>query len=280
MHIKICEVSPRDGLQNHRVDVSTPDKISMVGALSACGFYSIEATSFVSPKWVPKMADGGDVMQGITRHSDVAYIVLTPNVRGVENALPHKPDMMCIFPASSETMSEKNLNADKKTVFEKNAMVVKMAHDNNIKIKACLSCAGYCPYEGDVAAATIADDVLRLLDMGCEEIGLADTAGGITGDKSKAVLEAVLKHISPDIMSGHFHDTNGYALDNVDVYMDAGISLFDSAILGLGGCPFVENAKGNLDTRKLLTHLHSLGHTTDIDMDAFTTAEDIIRPMV
>ena len=280
MHVHICEVAPRDGLQNHSKDLSTADKIIMVDALSACGFYSLEVTSFVSPKWVPKMADGGDVMRGITRRSDTEYIVLTPNTRGVENALPHKPDVLCIFPASSESFSMKNLNADKNTVFDRFGAVAKMAHDNGIGVKGALSCAGYCPYDGDIDPQIVADDVMRMVDMGCQEIGLADTVGGITGEKSKSVLDAVLKHMSPHMLSGHFHDTHGYALDNVDVYMDAGITLFDSAILGLGGCPFAKGAKGNLDTRKLLTHLHNNGHTTDVDMDAFTNAETAIRPIV
>ena len=280
MHVKICEVAPRDGLQNHSRDVSTQDKIAMVNALSPCGFHSIEVTSFVSPKWVPKMADASDVMGGISRRAGVAYIVLCPNDRGVDNARGHNPDYICIFPASTNAFSRRNLNADKADVFARFATVAKMAHADNIKVKACLSCAGYCPYEGDIDPQIIADDVARMVDMGCEEIGLADTVGGITGDKSKAVLEAVLPHVSPDILSGHFHDTHGYALDNVDVYMDAGVSLFDSAILGLGGCPFAKGAKGNLDTRKLVTHLQDNGHTTDIDLDALATAEQTIRPIV
>ena len=280
MHVDICEVGPRDGLQNHSQDVSSPNKIKMVDALSACGFFSIEVTSFVSPKWVPKMADGGDVMAGITRRADIEYIVLTPNDRGVENALPHAPDMLCIFPATSESFSQRNLNADKDTVFKRFEGVAKIAQEHNIKIKGALSCAGYCPYDGDIDPQIVADDVMRMVDMGCHEIGLADTVGGITGEKSKSVLEAVLKDTSPDMLSGHFHDTKGYALDNVDVYLDAGIRLFDSAILGLGGCPFAKGAKGNLDTRKLITHLHDNGHTTHINMDALAHAENTIRPMV
>ena len=280
MHIKICEVGPRDGLQNHSKDIATTDKITMVNTLSHCGFYSMEATSFVSPKWVPKMADASAVMAGITRKNGVNYIVLTPNDRGIQNALPHTPDTINIFPAASEEFCQKNLNAPKTETFARFATVAKIAHENGIAIKGSLSCAGYCPYAGNIAPQTIADDVKKLQDLGCQEISLADTVGHITPDISKRVLDEVLKIAKPDQLSGHFHDTTGYALDNVDAYMEYGITLFDSAILGLGGCPFAKGAKGNLNTRKLVEHLHKNDHTTDIDMNTLTKAETIIKSFV
>lgn len=280
MHIRICEVGPRDGLQNHSKDVSTPNKITMVNTLSQCGFYSMEVTSFVSPKWVPKMADATAVITGIDRMPEVDYIVLTPNERGIQNALPHAPDTINIFPAASEEFCQKNLNTTKDETFARFATVAKIAHKNNITIKGSLSCAGYCPYAGDISPQTIADDIKKLQDMGCQEISLADTVGHITGDKSRRVLDAVLKITKPEILSGHFHDTMGYALDNVEAYMGYNITLFDSAILGLGGCPFAKGAKGNLNTRKLVEYLHKNGHTTNIDMEALTQAENTIQPFV
>ncbi len=280
MYIQICEVSPRDGLQNHPVDVSTDDKIVMIDTLSQCGFTSIEVTSFVSPKWVPKMADGGEVMQGITRLDNINYIVLTPNQRGMENALNYHPDSICIFPSATEAFSKRNLNATKQQAFDRFARVAKLAHAHNIKIRGSLSCAGFCPYVGVVSPRVIADDVQKLLDMGCHTISLADTVGGVTGDMSRAVLDTVLKYVNPHRVFGHFHDTRGYALDNVDAYMDAGVTAFDGAILGLGGCPFAKGATGNVNTRKLVTHLHATGHTTNICVDTLIQAEKTIQKFV
>ncbi len=280
MHIHICEVGPRDGLQNHATDVRTADKITMVDSLSACGFSSIEVTSFVSPKWVPKMADASDVMNGIIRRDHTRYIVLTPNERGIERAIAHNPDSICIFPAASEAFSKRNLNATKQQAFARFATIANIAHAHNINIRGSLSCAGFCPYAGAVPPSVIADDVQKLLDIGCHTISLADTVGRITSDISRAVLDAVLKYVSPHMVSGHFHDTMGYALDNVDVYLEAGITAFDGAVLGLGGCPFAKGATGNVNTRKLITHLHSQGHTTDICVDTLSHAEKSIQKFI
>ncbi|MCG6883244.1 MAG: hydroxymethylglutaryl-CoA lyase [Silicimonas sp.] len=275
--VEIVEMAPRDGLQNEKREVPTPEKIELVDRLSRAGFRRIEVTSFVSPKWVPQLADAADVMEGITRASGVKYGVLTPNIRGLERALEARPDWVAVFASASEGFSRANLNCSIAESLDRFRPVVAGALAAGIDVRGYVSCITDCPYDGKVAPSAVADVTASLLRMGCCEVGLGDTIGAGTPESVGAMLDAVLKIARPDQLAGHYHDTNNLALDNIEVSLERGLRVFDAAAGGLGGCPYAPGAKGNVATEAVLDRLAALGFETGIDRDAVTAAGEFAR---
>ena len=246
--VEIVEMAPRDGLQNEKAEVPTAQKIALVDLLSKVGFKRIEVTSFVSPKWVPQLADAAEVMAGITRAPGVGYGVLTPNTKGLERALEAKPDWVAVFASASEGFSRANLNCSIAESLERFRPVVEAARGHGIPVRGYVSCVTDCPYDGKVAPGPVAGVAWALLEMGCHEVSLGDTIGAATPESTRSMLEAVLEMTSPDRLAGHFHDTGGRALDNIETCLAAGLRVFDAAVGGLGGCPYAPGAKGNVAT--------------------------------
>ncbi|SHH43486.1 hydroxymethylglutaryl-CoA lyase [Pollutimonas bauzanensis] len=266
--VKIVEVSPRDGLQNEKEFIATPVKIELIDRLSQAGFPNIEAVSFVSPKWVPQMADGAEVMAGIQRRPGTIYSALTPNLRGFEGALAAGIDEVVIFGAASEAFSQKNINcsiAESITRFEPVAQAAKAA---GLRLRGSISCALGCPYQGETPIASVVDVARRMLALGCDEIDVADTIGVGTALRVGQVMRAVTEIVDPARISGHFHDTYGQSLANILAAMEAGISIFHSSVGGLGGCPYAKGATGNVATEDVLYMLRGLDIDTGIDLDA------------
>lgn len=279
-HVTLVDVGPRDGLQNEKQPVATADKIALVHALQAAGLREIEVTSFVSPKWVPQMADAADVMAGITRQSGVRYAVLTPNLKGWEAASPTRPDEIVVFGAASEAFSQRNINCSVEESIERFAPVVAAARAAGVKVRGAISCAVGCPYEGAVSPAQV-ERVARLMaGIGVQHMGVADTIGVGTPRQVQAALEATLKHFPIEEVSGHFHDTYGQALANVYASLEVGIRTFDTSVSGLGGCPYAKGATGNVATEDVVYLLHGLGIETGIDLDALIDAGQAIRTAV
>ncbi|MGH1359413.1 MAG: hydroxymethylglutaryl-CoA lyase [Burkholderiaceae bacterium] len=265
--VHITEVGARDGLQNEKQPVPASTKIELCDRLTAAGVTQLEATSFVSPKWIPQMADAAEVMAGIKRDG-IRVSVLTPNVRGIEGALASGADEVVIFGAASEAFSQKNINCSIAESIARFEPVAKIALDNGIRLRAAVSVAFGCPYQGEVPVASVVDVTQRFKDLGCAEIGIADTIGVATGDQVKQVFDAVSKVTSLDDLSGHFHDTYGQAVTNVYASLQAGISRFDTSIAGLGGCPFAKGATGNVATEDVVYLMHGLGIQTGLDLNA------------
>ena len=276
----IYEVGPRDGLQNEKEIVATQDKIMLIDLLSAAGFRKIEATSFVSPKWVPQMADAAEVMAGIKRKHGVTYAALTPNLKGFEAALAAQADEVAIFASASETFSQKNINCSIEESFERFAPVMDAAKSAGLPVRGYVSCVVACPYEGPVAPAAPRHVAERLIQLGCYEVSLGDTIGAGTPETVRAMLDAVLEALPADRLAGHFHDTGDRALANVAAALDLGIRTFDSAIGGLGGCPYAPGAKGNVATGALFRLLEERGFSTGIDPAALTEAERFMATIV
>ena len=266
-HVTLFEMGPRDGLQNEPAQIATADKIALVDQLSDCGFAKIEVTSFVSPKWVPQMADAAAVMAGITRAPGVTYAVLTPNMRGFNGALAAKADEIAIFGSASEGFSQKNINCSIAESLERFEPVVAAARDAMIPVRGYVSCVTDCPYDGPTPPASVARVAAALRDMGCYEISLGDTIGAGTPATVGAMLDAVCAVVPADRLAGHFHDTKGRALDNIAVSLDRGLRTFDSSVAGLGGCPYAPGAKGNVATEAVVAMLHARGYTTGIDLE-------------
>lgn len=264
--VTLFEMGPRDGLQNEKRFVPTADKIRLVDLLSDCGFAKIEVTSFVSPKWVPQMADAAQVMAGIARRSGVTYAVLTPNMKGYEAARAAKADEVAVFGSASETFSRRNINCSIAESFERFAPVVAAARADGIPVRGYVSCVTDCPYEGRVAPPAVARVAARLFAMGCYQVSLGDTIGHGTPETIAAMLDAVLGEIPAEKLAGHYHDTGGRALDNIAVSLDRGLRTFDAAIGGLGGCPYAPGAKGNVDTLAVAAMLADRGFDTGLDM--------------
>lgn len=274
--VKIVEVGPRDGLQNEKSPVPAAVKIELVHRLQNAGLKEIEVTSFVSPKWVPQMADALDVMAGMRRLPDVRYSVLTPNMKGFEAALPSKPDEIVVFAAASEAFSQRNINCSIAESIERFAPVVAAAKAAGIYVRGAISCAVGCPYEGEVAPAQV-DRVARLMaSIGVQHIGVADTIGVGTPLKAQRAVDAALKHYALNDISGHFHDTYGQALGNTLATMQLGVWQFDTSIAGLGGCPYAKGATGNVATEDLVYMLHGMGIDTGIELDKLLDAGQFI----
>ncbi len=274
--VKLVDVGPRDGLQNEKASVPAAVKIELVHRLQDAGLTEIEVTSFVSPKWVPQMADAAEVMAGMQRKPGVRYSVLTPNMKGFESAVTTKPDEIVVFAAASEAFSQRNINCSISESIERFAPVVAAAKAAGIYTRGAISCAVGCPYEGDVAPSQV-ELVARLMkSIGVEHMGVADTIGVGTPLMVQRAMEAALKHYALDDISGHFHDTYGQALGNTLISLQMGVWQFDTSIAGLGGCPYAKGATGNVATEDVLYLLHGMGIETGIDMDKLVDAAQFI----
>ncbi len=266
--VRIVEVGPRDGLQNEKSEISTADKIALIDKLSATGLRSIEATAFVSPKWVPQMADASQVLAGITRRNGIRYPVLVPNEQGYERARAAGAEEVAVFTAASETFNLKNTNAGIDESLRRFEPVLARAKADGVRVRGYVSTVLGCPYQGMVAV----DDVVRvarsLHDMGCYEISLGDTIGIGTPAKARAMLKAVAADVPMSALAIHFHDTYGQALANVLACLEEGVAVVDSAVSGAGGCPYAKGASGNVASEDVVYMLHGLGIRTGIDLDA------------
>ena len=265
--VRIVDVGPRDGLQNEKQMIDAGVKVELVDRLTDAGFSAIEVTSFVSPKWVPQMADGADVMARICRRPGVVYSVLVPNMKGFEAALPTKPDEIVVFGAASEAFSQKNINCSIAESIERFRPVCEAARAANIRIRGAISCALGCPYQGEVTPAAVGYVARLMKEIGVQHVGVADTIGTGTPRAAQDALEAALAHYPLDEVSGHFHDTYGQATANVYASLEIGVSTFDTSIAGLGGCPYAKGATGNVATEDVLYLLRGLGIDTGIDLD-------------
>ena len=274
--VRIVEVGPRDGLQNERVDIGTAAKVELVDRLSRTGLRSIEATAFVSPKWVPQMADNHEVMAGITRQAGVRYSVLTPNLKGFEAALADRPDEIVVFGAASEAFSQKNINCSIAESIERFAPVVQAARAAGIAVRGAMSCTVGCPYEGDIAPEKVGYLAGLMKGIGVERVDVADTIGVGTPRKVQRAVEATLAHYHLDHVSGHFHDTYGQALANTLAALELGVWNFQSSVAGLGGCPYAKGATGNVASEDLVFMLHGMGIATGIDLDRLIDAGQFI----
>ena len=279
-HVTLVEVGPRDGLQNEKQPVDAAVKIELVHKLQAAGLREIEVTSFVSPKWVPQMADNAEVMAGIARQPGVRYSVLTPNLKGLEAALPSRPDEIVVFGAASEAFSQRNINCGIEESIERFRPVVAGAHERGIKVRAAISCALGCPYQGEVSADEVERVVLLMKAIGVDHCGVADTIGVGTPRRAQAALERALKHFPLAEVSGHFHDTYGQALGNIYACLELGIHTFDASVAGLGGCPYAKGATGNVATEDVLFMLDGLGIETGIDIDRLVDAAKYISDVL
>ncbi len=270
--VKLIDVGPRDGLQNEKSPVPAAVKIELVQRLQNAGLQEIEVTSFVSPKWVPQMADNTEVMAGIQRIPGVLYSVLTPNMQGFEAALPSKPDEIVVFGAASEAFSQKNINCSIAESIERFAPVVAAAKAAGIAVRGAMSCTVGCPYEGEIAPSRVSYLAGLMKDIGVERVDVADTIGVGTPIKVQKAIEATLQHYGIDHISGHFHDTYGQALSNTLAALQMGVWNYQSSVAGLGGCPYAKGATGNVATEDLVYLLQGLGIETGIDLDKLVDA--------
>ncbi|MEQ8339990.1 MAG: hydroxymethylglutaryl-CoA lyase [Marinovum algicola] len=277
--VEIFEVGPRDGLQNEKRRIPTAEKIALVDCLSGAGFRRIECASFVSPKWVPQMADSGAVLAGIDRAEGVSYAALTPNLRGLEGALAARADEVAIFGSASEGFSKANINASIAESLARFRPVAEAARAAGLPVRGYVSCVVECPYDGPVAPDAVARVARALLDMGCYEISLGDTVGRATPEGIAAMLEAVTAQVPAARLAGHYHDTGGRALDNIEVSLERGLRVFDAAVGGLGGCPYAPGAAGNVATEAVAARLEALGYETGLDRGVIATAAEMARAM-
>ncbi|NOL48713.1 hydroxymethylglutaryl-CoA lyase [Pelistega europaea] len=274
--VKIVEVGPRDGLQNEKEFVPTEVKVELINRLTDAGFSNIESASFVSPKWVPQMADGSEVMAQIQRKPGVIYSALTPNMKGLEAAIAAKADEVVIFGAASEAFSQKNINCSIAESIARFAPVAEVALANGIRLRGSISTSFGCPYQGEVPVESVLDVVKRMQDLGVQEFDIADTIGVGTAKQVYEVMSRVTEIVSPERVAGHFHDTYGQALANILSSLQAGIHIFHSSVAGLGGCPYAKGATGNVATEDVLYMLHGMGIETGIDLDKVIEAGDFI----
>ncbi|WP_186039041.1 hydroxymethylglutaryl-CoA lyase [Burkholderia gladioli] len=274
--VKIVEVGPRDGLQNEKSFVPTETKIALVDRLSKAGFRNVEAASFVSPKWVPQMADGAELMAGIARRPGTIYSVLTPNLKGLENALAARADEVVIFGAASEAFSQKNINCSIAESIARFEPVARAAKDACVRLRGSISCSLGCPYQGEVPVAAVIDVVERFAALGCDEIDIADTIGVGTAAQTRALMAEVARVFPRERLSGHFHDTYGQALANIHAALLEGIEIFHASVAGLGGCPYAKGATGNVATEDVLYLMQGLGIETGIDLGEVVEAGDFI----
>ena len=266
--VRIVEMGPRDGLQNEPRDVPTEIKLQLIERLADAGLPAVEATAFVSPKWVPQMADHTEVLERIRRKPGVSYPVLTPNLKGFEAARAAGATEVAIFGAASEAFSKKNINCSISESLERFRPIVAEAKKYDIKVRGYVSCVLGCPYEGEVPPARVAEVAGALYDMGCYEISLGDTIGVGTPAKTKMMIDACSERVPVASLAGHYHDTYGQALANAYASLELGVRTFDASIAGLGGCPYAKGASGNVATEDVVYMLHGLGMPTGIDLDA------------
>jgi len=277
--VEIFEVGPRDGLQNEKRQIPAAEKIALIDTLSVAGFARIEVASFVSPKWVPQMADSAEVLAGIRRAPGVRYAALTPNLRGLEGALAAKADEVAIFGAASEGFSKANINATIAESLERFAPVLEAARAAGLPVRGYVSCVTDCPYDGPVAPGDVARVAARLFEMGCYEISLGDTIGQGTPETIDAMLAAVCDVVPVSALAGHYHDTGGRALDNIEVSLARGLRVFDAAVGGLGGCPYAPGASGNVATEAVHDHVQAMGYETGLDREVLARAAQMAREM-
>ena len=271
-HVQLIDVGPRDGLQNEKQAVPAAVKIELVHRLQDAGLKEIEVTSFVSPKWVPQMADNAEVMAGIHRQAGVRYSVLTPNLQGFDAALQSSPDEIVVFGSASEAFSQKNINCSIAESIERFAPVVQAALAAGLSVRGAMSCTVGCPYEGDVAPERVAYLADLMRGIGVQHVGVADTIGVGTPRKVQAAIEATLAHFPLSAISGHFHDTYGQALANTLMAVQMGVTHFDTSVAGLGGCPYAKGATGNVATEDVVYMMHGMGIDTGIDLDKLIDA--------
>ena len=266
--VTLVEVGARDGLQNELRTVPTEVKIALIDRLSATGLTVIEATSFVSPKWVPQLSDAADVVEGITRKQGVRYPVLTPNMKGFDAALAAGADEVAVFGAASETFSRRNVNCSIAESLERFHPLCEAAAARGVRVRGYVSCVLGCPYEGDIAPVAVARVARALFDMGCAEISLGDTIGAGTPQRAREMVEAVAAEVPIERLAAHFHDTYGQALANLLAVLDLGVRVIDGSVAGLGGCPYAPGASGNVATEDVAYMLHGMGVATGVDLDA------------
>ncbi|NLD68674.1 MAG: hydroxymethylglutaryl-CoA lyase [Limnobacter sp.] len=266
--VRIVEVGPRDGLQNEKQSIPTDVKLELIDRLGAAGLRSIEATSFVSPKWVPQMADHAELMRALVRRPGVDYPVLTPNLKGFEAALAAGATEVAVFTAASEGFSRKNTNCSIAESIERFVPLAEAARSAGVKVRGYVSCVVACPYDGPIAPSQVADVAARLLDLGCYEVSLGDTIGVGTPASVQRMLDAVAARIPVARLAGHYHDTYGMAVANVHASYLFGLRVFDSSVSGLGGCPYAKGATGNVATEDVVYLLQGLGADTGVDLDA------------
>ncbi|OIQ81123.1 hydroxymethylglutaryl-CoA lyase YngG [mine drainage metagenome] len=271
-HVEVVEVGPRDGLQNEAAPIALPTKIELVERLAAAGFANVEAAAFVSPRWVPQMADSAELMARITRRPGTVYSALVPNARGMEAALAAGAGEVVVFSAASEAFAQRNINCSIAESIARFEPVAAMARDAGVKLRGSISCALGCPYQGAVAPAAVAEVTQRMVDLGCDSVDIADTIGVGTPGAVQAVFEATARVLPLARQAGHFHDTYGQALANVLAALELGVASFHASVAGLGGCPYAKGATGNLATEDLLYMLHGLGLHTGVDLDAVVDA--------
>jgi hydroxymethylglutaryl-CoA lyase len=265
--VKIVEVGPRDGLQNEPGELPTAVKVELIERLADAGLPAVEATAFVSPKWIAQMADHTEVMERIRRKPGVSYPVLTPNLKGFEAARAAGATEVAIFGAASETFSRKNINCSIAESLDRFRPVTEAAAKENIRVRGYVSCVLGCPYEGEIKPERVADVAAALYEMGCYEVSLGDTIGTGTPGKTKAMIEACARRVPLDRLAGHYHDTYGQALANIYASLEAGVSTFDASVAGLGGCPYAAGASGNVATEDVVYMLNGLGARTGVDLD-------------
>lgn len=274
--VKMVEVGPRDGLQNEKQTVPVEIKVELIDRLAAAGLPVVEAGSFVSPKWVPQMADTGEVMKRINRRDGVSYPVLVPNMKGLEAAIAADVTEVAGFAAATETFSQKNTNCSIAESLQRQETVCRAAIDAGLRVRGYISVVLGCPYEGEVKPQQVAEVVRRLREMGCYEVSLGDTVGMGTPAKTQQMIEAVCAHVPIEQLAGHFHDTYGQAIANILASMEMGMATFDSSVAGLGGCPYSPGATGNVATEDVLYMLDGMGVETGVDMNALLDAAEFI----
>lgn len=274
--VKMVEVGPRDGLQNEKTVIPADVKITLIDMLSESGLPVIETTSFVSPAWVPQMADNAQIMAGITRREGAGYPVLVPNLKGLETALAAGAAEIAVFAAASETFSRKNINCSIAESLERFAQVITLALGRGLKVRGYVSCVLGCPYEGEIPFEAVAGVARRLLELGCYEISLGDTIGVGTPGRAEAMVDAVAKLVPRHRLAVHFHDTYGQALANILAVLERGITTIDSSVAGLGGCPYAAGASGNVASEDLLYMLNGLGIETGVDLTKLVAAGNYI----
>jgi len=264
--IKIVEVGPRDGLQNETIKIATNEKINFINRLSDTGLKHIEVSSFVNPKYIPQLADATEVFKSIKRNPNIKYSALVPNEQGLLRALDSKPNSIAVFTAVSETFCKKNINCTIEESLHRFEPILKLAEENNIPVRAYISCVLGCPYEGYIQPEKVSEISQKLISMGCCEISLGDTIGAGTPLQARTMLRHVSDYVSMDKLAVHFHDTRGQALANIHACLDLGIRTVDSSVAGLGGCPYAEGATGNVATEDVVYMLHGMGYSTGIDL--------------
>ncbi|GAB4263474.1 MAG: hydroxymethylglutaryl-CoA lyase [Pararhodobacter sp.] len=277
--VEIFEVGPRDGLQNEKRMIPTAEKIALVDCLSGAGFRRIEVASFVSPRWVPQMADSAEVLAGIRRVPGVSYAALTPNMKGYEGARAARADEIAVFASASEGFSRANLNCSVAESIERFLPILEAARADGIPVRGYISCVTDCPFDGATPPEAVAALAERLVALGCYEVSLGDTIGKAVPETLTAMLEAVLERVPAAKLAGHYHDTGGRACDNIEASLALGVRVFDAAVGGLGGCPYAPGAQGNVATEAAIERIEALGYSTGLDRAVVARAADMARKM-